>query len=118
MGIAYAIPLGDTWGMHGDLGAGWMIGMMAIMVLFWGGIILGFVWLVRGTIDGRPGRLTHPPPDRPDGRETPTELLDRRFAEGTISLEDYQARRRVLAANGAAEANGAYEDEALVAPRA
>ena len=117
MGIADAIPLGDTWGMHGVGGTGWMIGMMAIMVLFWGGIILGLVWLVRGTVDGRPGRPTDPTPDRPDGRETPTEVLDRRFAEGTVSLEDYQARRKVLA-NGAAEANGAHEDEALVAPRA
>lgn len=117
MGIAYAISLADTWGMHGDVGAGWMIGMMAIMVLFWGGIILGLMWLARGTIDGHPGLPTDPPPDNPDGRETPTEVLDRRFAEGTISLEDYQVRREVLA-NGAAKANGAHEDEALVAPRA
>jgi putative membrane protein len=117
MGIADAIPLGDTWGMHGVGGAGWMIGMMAIMVLFWGGIILGVVWLVRGTIDGRPGRPNGRPSDTRAGRETPTQVLDRRFAEGAISLEDYQARRKVLA-DGAAEASGAHEDEALVAPRA
>jgi hypothetical protein len=29
-------------------------------------------------------------------RETPTEILDRRFAEGAISVEEYQERLKVL----------------------
>jgi putative membrane protein len=73
--------------MHGDVGAGWMIGMMFVMVLFWAAVILGIVWLVRGASDGwREGR-----------RESPTEILDRRFAEGAISVEDYNERRKVIA---------------------
>ena len=102
MNVAYAIPVADTWGMHGDVGWGWMVGMMVLMVLFWGAIILGVVWLIRGGFDARPGWRTEAPGGIPERRETPTELLERRFAEGTITVEDYRERRQVLA-NGAAE---------------
>jgi putative membrane protein len=72
--------------MH-DGGGGWWIVMMFGMVLFWAAVILGIVWLARGGFDGwRGGR-----------RETPTEILDRRFAEGEISAEDYRERREVIA---------------------
>ncbi len=87
MNIALTIPLADAWGMHGDIGTGWWIVMMVAMVLFWGAIILGVVWLARGGFDGwRGGR-----------RETPSETLERRFAEGAISVEDYHERRDVIA---------------------
>jgi hypothetical protein len=36
MTIAQTLPVADTWGMHGDVGTGWMLLMMALMVLFWG----------------------------------------------------------------------------------
>ena len=79
-----AIPLADTWGMHGDdVGVGWM---MLGMVLFWGAIIFLIVWLVRGGFEGRRERRN----------VTPIEVLERRFAEGAISVEDYRARREVL----------------------
>jgi putative membrane protein len=100
MEIGLIIPVGDTWGMHGDVGWGWMIGMMILMVLFWGAIIFGVVWLIRGALGGRSG----------ERRESPTEVLERRFAEGAISVEDYQARRKVLV-NGSAQ-----DEEALSAP--
>jgi putative membrane protein len=71
--------------MH-DGDAGWMIVMMFVMLLFWAAVILGIAWLARGGFDrSRGGR-----------RETPTEILDRRFAEGAISVEDYQERLKVL----------------------
>ena len=86
MNLALTFPLADSWGMH-DGGGGWWIGMMLVMVLFWAAVILGIVWLARGGFDGwRGGR-----------RETPTEILDRRFAEGEISAEDYRERRQVIA---------------------
>lgn len=86
MNIALTVPLADGWGMHGDFGTGWWIPMVVMMVLFWGGIILGILWLVRGGFDGwRGGR-----------RETPLDVLERRFAESTISVEDYHERREVL----------------------
>jgi putative membrane protein len=109
MNIAQTIFLADAWGMHGDVGAGWMIAMMAVMVLFWGAVIFGIIWLIRGAFAGRPG----PEQER---RESPTDVLDRRFAEGAISVEDYRERRQVLVA-GSPESKGAHEDE-LAAPGA
>lgn len=60
--------------------------MMFVMVLFWAAIILGIVWLARGGFDGWGGPR----------RETPTDILERRFAEGTISVEDDHERREVI----------------------
>jgi putative membrane protein len=77
----------DTWGMHdGDVGAGWMIVMMLGIVLFWGLVIVGVVWLLREAI-GR-GNNGH-------GAE-PLAILDRRLAEGQISVEEYEQRRKTL----------------------
>jgi len=84
--IANLVPLADTWGMHGDIGTGWWILMMLGMVLFWGAIILGVVWLVRGGLT----------PDRGSRAETALEVLDRRLADGSISPEEYAERRKIL----------------------
>ena len=113
MDIPQTIPVADTWGMHGDLGAGWWVAMVIMMLLFWGVIIIGVGWLMRGGFDCGPwmGRRTEPP------TETPTDILERRFAQGAISVEDYQARRKVLA-DSAAPPNGAPKDEAPTAPGA
>lgn len=89
--LAWSTPFVDTWGMHGDVGAGWMILMMFVMVLFWAAIIVGIVWLARSGVDGW---------RRGERRETPTEILDRRFAEGAISIEDYDARRQAIETRG------------------
>lgn len=83
-----AIPIADAWGMHGDVGWGWMLSMMLAMVLFWGAIVFLAVWLVRGAFDGQ----------RRGPSESPLEVLDRRLAQGAISPEDYQARRESLLA--------------------
>ena len=37
---------------------------------------------------------------RPVSKEVPMEVLDRRFAEGESSEEDYRARRELLAGRG------------------
>ena len=47
MSTAQTFYVADTWGMHGDVGTGWMILMMALMVLFWGGLIVAIVLAVR-----------------------------------------------------------------------
>lgn len=91
MDTAMAIPIADTWGMHGDdVGIGWWVVMMIGMVLFWGAIILGIVWLVRGSGHGWGSAARGTP------TETPLAILERRFAEGAISAEDYWERREVL----------------------
>ena len=110
MNIAQTIPLADTW-MHGGWGWGWMTLMMVVMVLFWGAVIFGIFWLIRGTARGDWARS-----EPPANKESPVEILDRRFAEGAITEEDYRARREVLV-NGAAASNGAREDEPLTALR-
>ena len=91
MNIADTAPFADTWGMHGDVGAGWMTLMMASMVLFWGAIIVGIVWLIRGVVRGGSA-----PAGTHVRKEGPVEILERRFAEGAITEEDYRARREVL----------------------
>ena len=60
--------------------------MLPVMLLFWAAVIFGIVWLVRGAPGGW----------REERRETPTEILDRRFAEGAISVDEYHERRKVI----------------------
>ena len=85
MNLAAALPYADAWGMHGDIGAGWWIIMMLLMVAFVAAIFLGGAHLLRGSADTRPA-----PP------ESPTDILERRFADGEISIEEYRDRRAML----------------------
>jgi putative membrane protein len=71
----------------GHMDGGWWVVMAIGMVLFWGLLVLGAIWLVR-ELSGRDSR---------SGREPEAlELLDRRLADGTISPEDYHERRAIL----------------------
>jgi putative membrane protein len=107
MNIAQSIALADMW--DGDVGWGWMSLMMVVMVLFWGAIIFGIVWLIRGGVRGEPAHSA----ETRVSRETPVQILERRFAEGAISPDDYRARREIL--SGAGGPNGAFKDEPLAA---
>lgn len=82
-----SLPLfADAWGMHdGDVGTGWMIVMMLGMVLFWGLVVLGIVWLLREAIGHGRGSSADP-----------LAILDRRLAEGEISVEEYEQRKKTL----------------------
>lgn len=91
-----SLPVADGWSMHGTGGA-WMAAMMIGMVLFWGAVILGIVWLVREGVAQR----------RQSAKESALTILDRRFAEGAVSPTDYQQRRDVL--TGAADPHP-YQD--------
>src|SRR5581483_3930035 len=86
--IAVLIPFADNFGHMGDWGAGWWILMMIGMVVFWGLVIVGIVWLVRELS----GRHVHGA-----AAASPLDLLDRRLAEGQISPDEYEERRRILA---------------------
>jgi putative membrane protein len=88
MDIASRVLLADIWDTNGHMGGGWWIVMMLWMVLFWGAVIFGIVWLVRGGVSSQSWRASR--------EATPLETLDRRFAEGTISVDEYHERRRVL----------------------
>lgn len=78
----------SDWG-HMDFDGGGWIAMGIGMILFWGLLIFGVVWLVR-EVGGHSlaGRTTAGP--------DALEILDRRFAEGDISVKEYEERRRVL----------------------
>jgi putative membrane protein len=64
-------------------GGGWFLAP-----LFWLLLIVGIVFLVRSR-----GRY---PLWASGGRETGMDVLERRFAEGEISLDEYRERRSVL----------------------
>ena len=84
--LATQYLLGD-WD-HMDGGAWVWMGLG--MLIFWGLVIFGVVWLVRALTDHRgpsSGR-----PAEPSARD----VLDRKLAEGSISAEDYRERRDLL----------------------
>jgi putative membrane protein len=110
MDIAQAIPLADSWGMHGDdVGVGWLIVMVPMMLLMMGGMM----WMMRGMGHGS----SSPPNESPAPTDSPVEILERRFAEGEISIEEYRARREALV-NGAGEPSTTHEDEPPTTGRA
>jgi uncharacterized membrane protein len=77
------------------------------MLLFWGAIIYGIFWLIRSTAQG------NSPPTGPSvSRASALDILECRFAEGTITEEDYRARRRVLLGDTTGS-NAARKDEPL-----
>jgi uncharacterized membrane protein len=90
---------GGYW-MHGGAGSGWwMGGMMVGMLAFWAAIVLGIVWLAGGSHRGR----------WPRTGEEALGTLDRRFAEGAISLDEYYERKAVLAGEQVVPANPSVE---------
>ncbi len=66
---------------------GWMgvIGMLA-MLAFWVALIVLVVWAVRGFSAG----------GRKDDAPTALEIVQRRFAAGEITREEYEQARRTL----------------------
>lgn len=80
----------DTdWDGHMDWDGGWWIAMAIGMILFWGLVILGVVWLVRGLSHSREAR-------RPGSEPDAMAILERRLASGEISADEYRERRAVL----------------------
>jgi putative membrane protein len=74
---------------HGNWDWGWGLGGMYLMGIVWLAFVALVVWLiVRAT---RPERSWAPPRD--DGAR---DILDRRFAAGEISQQEYTEMRRML----------------------
>jgi putative membrane protein len=68
--------------------SGWGMGLgFGMMILFWGALIVGAVFLIRWL--GDQGQMR---PRKSDALET----LKQRLARGEIDIEDYEARRKVL----------------------
>jgi putative membrane protein len=85
-GLAAPLLFADGFDMHGDFGSGWWVVMLVGMLIFWGLVIAGGVWLVRELMHGR----------ATSGPDTPLALLDRRFATGELSADEYRERKAVL----------------------
>ena len=82
---------GHGWGWHD---AGWSWGHMIfggfMMIVFWGGIIVFIVLLVRWLSGGHPGADAFP------RSKTPLQILQERFAKGEIDKDEYEERKRLL----------------------
>ena len=78
------LPLADGW--HHGWGGPWFL----LFPLFWVLVILAIIWIVRGSPPWRRGRSGVPQV------ETGIEVLERRFAEGGLSADEYRERRAIL----------------------
>ena len=76
MGLAHA----------SDVGLGWGVGMMAMMLLFWGVMIFAGVAGIRWFI----GQRKLPRADRA------LEILRERFARGEIDKDEFETKKREL----------------------
>ena len=74
------------------IGGGWFLGMHLLWWLFWMLLIVGFASL-----------FTPEPRRSSRRRDTPLEILQRRFAARQISHQDYERRRAVLERDRAVE---------------
>ena len=72
-----------------DWGSGGWVLMAIGMALFWGLVVLGVIWLVRTF--SQPGHHSEA-----NHGLSAIEILDRGLAQGTISTEEYEKRRRLL----------------------
>lgn len=73
------------WMYDGGYGVGWLW-MAGTMVLFWGGVILLAVWLIRSLSSTR------------QAGDTALELLRRRLAAGEITVEEFEKSKKALGA--------------------
>jgi putative membrane protein len=80
------------WQMHDGWGW-WMVFGWVWMVIFWGLII----WAVFAVVT----RLSHGPTDRtPHDEGTALEILERRYARGELTAEEFEEMRRRLIGGG------------------
>ena len=75
----------ECWGMHYMWGP-WGIGMMVMMLVFWGlvivALVLGIRWLIT---QGREPRA-----------DSLLEILKKRYARGEIDKEEYETKKREI----------------------
>ena len=84
------IVFAQTYGWDDDHHDGGWIVMGFGMLLFWVLVIVLVVWLVRTWGPGHHS-APHGAPS-----ESPLEVLDRRLAEGALSVDEYEKRKQIL----------------------
>jgi uncharacterized membrane protein len=70
------------------------------------------MWMMFGIGRGNSAPRSSAPSDRPSPTNSPVDILERRFAQGELSPEEYRARRDVLLDGSEAPARGS-EDKPL-----
>jgi putative membrane protein len=80
----------NNWGGMGS--GGWIIALLVLVVVV--GVIVAIVFLVRGMGTGGAGTASAPPQISP--RETPQDVLKRRYAAGEIDRAEYEQKLRDL----------------------
>ena len=89
---AYAQSTGNWPGYwHDGWGWGHMFFGGLMMLLFWGGIILAIVFIVRW-MSGGPSQKGIPP----EAPNKALHILQERFAKGEIDKEEFEERKRLL----------------------
>ena len=79
------------WGMHPSMWSvwgAWGVVMMAMMLVFWTVVIVGFVLGIRWLMSQ--GRETRP-------ADTALDILRQRYARGEINKEEFETKKRDLA---------------------
>ncbi len=74
--------------MFGEYGLGMGLLGVVLMILFWVVIITGAFYLIK--LLTNPGNTSSPP------RETPEEILKKRYARGEIGREEYESMKKEL----------------------
>ncbi len=87
-----------SWGMMRGPGMMWGSGMPMMggfgglgMVLFWGLVIAGVIWLIRVTVQN-----SQQPSDKGPASEPPLDVIKRRYANGEINKEQFEEIKRTL----------------------
>lgn len=91
MSHALLVLAQSDWNHHNDVGDGWWIVMIIGMAAFWVFVAVAVVWALRRSSAKSPADDD----SRADG-ERPLQILERRLAEGEISIEEYARRRELL----------------------
>lgn len=86
-GLAQERPYDWGWRMHPMMWGGWGVGMMFMMVLFWGLVIAAVVLAVRWLIGQRGENRS----------DSALEILRQRYSRGEIDKEEFEARKKDLA---------------------
>ncbi len=73
------------WGMHPMWGV-WGVGMMLMMLVFWGVVIVGIVLAIRWLVNQ----------SRTPSSDTALEILRQRYARGEIDKQEFEAKKRDL----------------------
>ena len=74
-------------------GSGFGVVSLLLMLLFWGGLVVLAIWLVRALFP----HVKAPRANAADRETSAREILDRRYAGGEISREQYDLIKKTMA---------------------